>query len=205
MAFALGAEGARRRLPARSATRRSARPTARRSSARGQGDPGRLWVVVEGSRRGRGRRGRAWETPHGNLAASLLLVGHGELQACRDARLRRRAGASEALAAVVPNGRIGISVDGVDDASAEAVETLRAEMAERRAGSTAPSSPASCSKRAQLDGGRYARGDRHRRQCRRASRRPALSGDLACRTAAPRLTPRRCSWRWPMPGRPGRA
>lgn len=37
------------------------------------GDPGRIWVVSNAQTAGLGRRGRAWETPHGNLAASLLL------------------------------------------------------------------------------------------------------------------------------------
>ncbi|HMF67454.1 MAG TPA: biotin--[acetyl-CoA-carboxylase] ligase, partial [Phyllobacterium sp.] len=44
------------------------------------GDPGKLWVVSKKQESGRGRRGRAWATSHGNLAASLLLVGHFELK-----------------------------------------------------------------------------------------------------------------------------
>ena len=43
-------------------------------------------------------------------------------------------------------------------------------------------------------------GDRHRRQCRRASRGRALSGDVAQRARGADATPKRCSWRSRMPG-----
>ena len=61
---------------------------------------------------GRGRRGRNWETPHGNLAATLLLVGHGELKLAATLGFVAGLALSDALAAIVPNGRIGIGVDG---------------------------------------------------------------------------------------------
>jgi BirA family biotin operon repressor/biotin-[acetyl-CoA-carboxylase] ligase len=38
-----------------------------------EGEPGPLWVVSPQQTAGRGRRGRSWETPHGNLAASLMV------------------------------------------------------------------------------------------------------------------------------------
>jgi BirA family transcriptional regulator, biotin operon repressor / biotin---[acetyl-CoA-carboxylase] ligase len=77
-----------------------------------EGDSGRLWIVSKRQESGRGRRGRAWETPFGNLAATLLWVGEGELK--RAATLGFVAGLalSDALAAVVPQERIGIGVDG---------------------------------------------------------------------------------------------
>jgi BirA family transcriptional regulator, biotin operon repressor / biotin---[acetyl-CoA-carboxylase] ligase len=77
-----------------------------------QGDPGRLWIVSKRQESGRGRRGRNWETPHGNLAATLLLVGHGELKLAATLGFVAGLALSDALAAVVPNGRIGIGVDG---------------------------------------------------------------------------------------------
>ena len=61
---------------------------------------------------GRGRRGRNWETPHGNLAATLLLAGRGELKLAATLGFVAGLALSDALAAVVPNGRIGIGVDG---------------------------------------------------------------------------------------------
>ncbi len=62
-----------------------------RAGAGGSGDAGKLWIVSKKQESGRGRRGRAWATPEGNLAATLLLVETCELEARRDARLRRRA------------------------------------------------------------------------------------------------------------------
>lgn len=38
------------------------------------GDVGDVWFAALQQTAGRGRRGRLWETPHGNLAASLLVV-----------------------------------------------------------------------------------------------------------------------------------
>lgn len=76
------------------------------------GDPGKLWIVSKRQESGRGRRGRAWETPHGNLAATLLHVGDGELKTAATLGFVAGLALSDALAAVVPAGRIGIGVDG---------------------------------------------------------------------------------------------
>src|SRR5690606_30313970 len=38
------------------------------------GDAGKVWFAALQQTEGRGRRGRNWESPHGNLAASLLIV-----------------------------------------------------------------------------------------------------------------------------------
>ena len=77
-----------------------------------EGDPGKLWIVSKRQESGRGRRGRAWETPHGNLAATLLFVGRGELKTAATLGFVAGLALSDALAAVVPQGRIGIGVDG---------------------------------------------------------------------------------------------
>ena len=77
-----------------------------------EGDPGKLWIVSKRQESGRGRRGRAWETPHGNLAATLLVVGRGELKTAATLGFVAGLALSDALAALVPEGRIGIGVDG---------------------------------------------------------------------------------------------
>ena len=38
------------------------------------GDGGPIWFAALQQTSGRGRRGRPWSSPHGNLAASLLIV-----------------------------------------------------------------------------------------------------------------------------------
>jgi BirA family transcriptional regulator, biotin operon repressor / biotin---[acetyl-CoA-carboxylase] ligase len=77
-----------------------------------EGDPGKLWIVSKRQESGRGRRGRVWETPHGNLAATLLIIGTGELKLAATLGFVAGLALSDALAAVVPQGRIGIGVDG---------------------------------------------------------------------------------------------
>ena len=77
-----------------------------------QGDPGRLWIVSKRQESGRGRRGRNWETPHGNLAATLALTGIGELKLAATLGFVAGLALSDALAAIVPDGKIGIGVDG---------------------------------------------------------------------------------------------
>lgn len=75
------------------------------------GDPGRLWIVARKQESGRGRRGRAWETPHGNLAASLLLIDNGDLKTAATLGFVAGLALSDALDAVVPAGRIAIGLD----------------------------------------------------------------------------------------------
>jgi BirA family transcriptional regulator, biotin operon repressor / biotin---[acetyl-CoA-carboxylase] ligase len=76
------------------------------------GDPGKLWIVSKRQESGRGRRGRNWETPHGNLAATLALTGTGELKTAATLGFVAGLALSDALAAIVPDGRIAIGVDG---------------------------------------------------------------------------------------------
>lgn len=76
------------------------------------GDPGKLWVVSKRQESGRGRRGRAWATPHGNLAATLLLVPGGDLKLAATLGFVAGLALSDALDAVVPKGRIAVAVDG---------------------------------------------------------------------------------------------
>ncbi len=82
-----------------------------------EGDPGKLWVVSKQQESGRGRRGRAWATPHGNLAATLLLRTEGELRFAATLGFVAGLALAEALDAVVPAGRISIGLDGASAGS----------------------------------------------------------------------------------------
>lgn len=77
-----------------------------------EGDPGRLWIVSKRQESGRGRRGRSWETPQGNLAATLLLTGTGELRLAATLGFVAGLALADALQAVVPQAAIGVGVDG---------------------------------------------------------------------------------------------
>ncbi|MHA6684428.1 biotin--[acetyl-CoA-carboxylase] ligase [Mesorhizobium sp. A556] len=76
------------------------------------GDPGKLWVVSKQQESGRGRRGRVWATPHGNLAATLLLRFEGDLRLAATLGFVAGLALADALDAVVPKGRIAIGLDG---------------------------------------------------------------------------------------------
>jgi BirA family biotin operon repressor/biotin-[acetyl-CoA-carboxylase] ligase len=76
------------------------------------GDIGDVWFAALQQTAGRGRRGRPWETPHGNLAASLLVVP--DCDPAITATLGFVAGValSDALKREVPGVRVGL--DGAD-------------------------------------------------------------------------------------------
>ncbi|MBA8880207.1 biotin--[acetyl-CoA-carboxylase] ligase [Phyllobacterium myrsinacearum] len=76
------------------------------------GDPGRLWIVSKKQESGRGRRGRAWATSHGNLAASLLVVGSFELKTAATLGFVAGLSLADALDAVCPQANIAVGVDG---------------------------------------------------------------------------------------------
>jgi BirA family biotin operon repressor/biotin-[acetyl-CoA-carboxylase] ligase len=75
-------------------------------------DPGRLWIVSSRQESGRGRRGRAWETPDGNLAATLLLVGGFEPKLAATLGFVAGLSLAGALDAVAPGRRVAIVPDG---------------------------------------------------------------------------------------------
>jgi len=77
-----------------------------------EGDPGKLWIVSKRQESGRGRRGRAWETPHGNLAATLLLTGKNDMKLAATLGFVAGLALSDALQAVVPHVSVGVGVDG---------------------------------------------------------------------------------------------
>lgn len=78
------------------------------------GDAGDLWVVSSRQESGRGRRGREWSTPPGNLAATLLTVGHFEPATAATLGFVAGLALSDALFAVVPEQRIAVAADGGD-------------------------------------------------------------------------------------------
>ncbi len=75
------------------------------------GDAGNLWICALKQESGRGRRGRAWETPVGNLAATLLIVGSHDPK--RAATLGFVAGLSlsDALQAAIPGASLSVAAD----------------------------------------------------------------------------------------------
>jgi BirA family biotin operon repressor/biotin-[acetyl-CoA-carboxylase] ligase len=78
------------------------------------GDPGGLWLAARQQTAGRGRRGRPWESPHGNLAASLLIVP--DVEPAAAATLGFVAGVSlhRALSTTLPKGYVKLGIDGAD-------------------------------------------------------------------------------------------
>lgn len=76
------------------------------------GDPGRLWVASLAQTAGRGRRGRAWETPSGNLAASLMLVGDAPAETVATLGFVAGLALSDALAATAPGVSASVALDG---------------------------------------------------------------------------------------------
>jgi len=76
------------------------------------GDSGRLWIVARKQETGRGRRGRVWATPHGNLAATLLVVDEHEMRLAATLGFVAGLALADALAAVAPGKTIAVAPDG---------------------------------------------------------------------------------------------
>lgn len=81
------------------------------------GDSGDVWFCALQQTAGRGRRGRPWQSPHGNLAASLLVVP--DVDPAIAATLGFVAGVSlnQALAGIVPAAILRTGIDGADTAN----------------------------------------------------------------------------------------
>jgi BirA family transcriptional regulator, biotin operon repressor / biotin---[acetyl-CoA-carboxylase] ligase len=69
--------------------------------ARG-GDQGRLWIAALKQEAGRGRRNRAWQSPHGNLAVTLLYIHHGDMANVATLGFVAGLALKEALDAIAP-------------------------------------------------------------------------------------------------------
>ena len=78
------------------------------------GDAGGIWFAALQQTAGRGRRGREWVNPHGNLAASLLIVP--DVDPALAATLGFVAGVAlnAALSTLLPRGFVKIGIDGAD-------------------------------------------------------------------------------------------
>ncbi|HEY4202252.1 MAG TPA: biotin--[acetyl-CoA-carboxylase] ligase [Devosiaceae bacterium] len=85
---------------------------AMRAAQSGQGGP--LWFTALQQTDGRGRRGRAWSTPHGNLAASLLLTPGADPAIAATLGFVAGVALNQALARVLPAGRFRVGIDGAD-------------------------------------------------------------------------------------------
>jgi BirA family transcriptional regulator, biotin operon repressor / biotin---[acetyl-CoA-carboxylase] ligase len=66
------------------------------------GDEGRLWIAALKQEAGRGRRNRSWESPHGNLAATLLHIHHGDMAQVATLGFVAGLALNEALDAIAP-------------------------------------------------------------------------------------------------------
>ena len=81
------------------------------------GDAGGIWFAARQQTAGRGRRGRQWASPHGNLAATLLMVP--DTDPTLSATLGFVAGVSLnlALSSILPDGVVKLGIDGADGLS----------------------------------------------------------------------------------------
>lgn len=77
----------------------------------GAGDAGQLWICALKQNSGRGRRGRAWETPVGNLAATLLMVGNQDPKMAATLGFVAGLSLSDALQAAVPGLNLAVAAD----------------------------------------------------------------------------------------------
>jgi BirA family biotin operon repressor/biotin-[acetyl-CoA-carboxylase] ligase len=78
------------------------------------GDPGHIWFTALQQTAGRGRRGRQWHTPHGNLAASLLLVPDVAPEVAATLGFVAGVALSRTLSELLPYTSAKIGIDGAD-------------------------------------------------------------------------------------------
>jgi BirA family biotin operon repressor/biotin-[acetyl-CoA-carboxylase] ligase len=78
------------------------------------GDPGGIWFAALQQTAGRGRRGRAWESPHGNLAATLLIVPDADPTLAATLGFVAGIALNQALSQLLPGAAVKSGVDGAD-------------------------------------------------------------------------------------------
>ena len=78
------------------------------------GDPGGLWFAALQQTAGRGRRGRPWQSPHGNLAATLLIVPDADPSVSATLGFVAGVALNQALSALLPQGYVKLGLDGAD-------------------------------------------------------------------------------------------
>jgi BirA family biotin operon repressor/biotin-[acetyl-CoA-carboxylase] ligase len=81
------------------------------------GDVGDVWFCALQQTAGRGRRGRPWQSPHGNLAASLLVVPDADPAISATLGFVAGVALNRALADIVPVARFSTGIDGADHAA----------------------------------------------------------------------------------------
>lgn len=82
------------------------------------GDVGDIWFAALQQTAGKGRRGRPWESPHGNLAASLLIVPDCDPAIAATLGFVAGVALNDALRRAVPEALIRSGLDGADGAGA---------------------------------------------------------------------------------------
>lgn len=80
------------------------------------GDVGDVWFAALQQTAGKGRRGRPWESPHGNLAASLLIVPDADPAIAATLGFVAGVALNEALGQVLPEAVLRSGIDGADGA-----------------------------------------------------------------------------------------
>jgi BirA family biotin operon repressor/biotin-[acetyl-CoA-carboxylase] ligase len=78
------------------------------------GDVGDVWFAALRQTEGRGRRGRQWETPHGNLAASLLVVPDCDPAIAATLGFVAGIALNRTLASLVPGATVKLGIDGAE-------------------------------------------------------------------------------------------
>ena len=86
-------------------------------AAASAGDPGGIWFAARQQTAGKGRRGRPWQSPHGNLAATLLIVPDADPTLAATLGFVAGVALNQALSAVLPSGLVRIGIDGADGMS----------------------------------------------------------------------------------------
>jgi len=83
-------------------------------AAAAAGDPGGIWFAALQQTEGRGRRGRQWINPHGNLAATLLILPDADPASSATLGFVAGVALNRALSAILPGGMVKIGIDGAD-------------------------------------------------------------------------------------------
>ncbi len=78
------------------------------------GDPGGIWFAALAQTEGRGRRGRQWQSPHGNLAASLLIVPDAPPELVATLGFVAGVALNQALSRLLPTSIVRIGIDGAE-------------------------------------------------------------------------------------------
>lgn len=86
-------------------------------AAAAAGDFGGIWFAALQQTEGRGRRGRPWASPHGNLAATLLIIPDADPSAAATLGFVAGVALNRALSQLLPGGTVKMGIDGADGIS----------------------------------------------------------------------------------------